>query len=248
MSSIEWFRLWFSSPYYELLYENRNKQEAEFCVKNFVEILQIPEKSTVLDIACGKGRHSIPLAAYGFDVTGIDIAPALITAAKEYETDSLHFYVHDMRLPFWINYFDYAFNLFTSFGYFRTMREHHDAIRTMAQSLKLNGIIVIDYLNTHYAEEHLVADEEKIINNVRFTIKRWFDDNCFYKQIDINDKEKNIQENFREEVRKFSLGDFTDMLAYEGLMIERVFGNYDLDPYHVNKSQRMIMIAKKIHY
>ncbi|MBI1692779.1 MAG: hypothetical protein FYV88_5020, partial [Bacteroidetes bacterium] len=36
--------------------------------------------------------------------------------------------------PFWINYFDYAFNFFTSFGYFRTRREHDNAIRSLAGS------------------------------------------------------------------------------------------------------------------
>ncbi len=90
----------------------------------------------MLDIGCGKGRHSVQLASKGFDVTGIDLSEHSITKAKKKENDHLHFFVHDMRLPFWINYFDYAFNFFTSFGYFKTRREHDNAIRTVAQSLK----------------------------------------------------------------------------------------------------------------
>jgi SAM-dependent methyltransferase len=62
----------------------------------------------MVDIACGKGRHSKFLAAKGFDVTGIDISTDSIQYAKQFETDNLHFFVHDMRLLFWINYFDYA--------------------------------------------------------------------------------------------------------------------------------------------
>ena len=50
-----------------------------------------------------------------------------------------------------------------------------------------------------------------------------------------------------EQVEKFSLGDFTDMLSYQGLMVESVFGDYDLNAYHVKKSPRMIITAKKIH-
>jgi SAM-dependent methyltransferase len=247
MVASEWFRLWFSSPYYDLLYKQRNEQEATFCINKFVELLKIPAGSRVLDVACGKGRHSRALAEKGFDVTGIDLSAPSIIAAKKFETEDLHFYVHDMRLPFWINYFDYAFNFFTSFGYFRTMREHDDAIRTMAQSLKMNGILTIDYLNVHYAEEHLIPREEKRSNGVFFNIDRWFDEKHFYKRIHIEEAEKKVSETFTEQVEKFSLGDFTDMLSYEGLVIENIFGDYELNKYHVRNSPRMIMVAKKIH-
>ena len=66
-----------------------------------------------------------------------------------------------MRLPFRINYYDYAFNFFTSFGYFNTQREHDNAIRTIAQSLKKKGCLVMDYLNVHYAEDHMIHQSEK---------------------------------------------------------------------------------------
>ena len=92
MSAIEWFRLWFSSPYYHLLYESRNDEEAEECIKQFTNHLNIPEKSRILDVACGKGRHSRAFAARGFDVTGIDISPTSIIEAKKYETDKLEFF------------------------------------------------------------------------------------------------------------------------------------------------------------
>jgi len=247
MVAAEWFRAWFSSPYYDLLYNQRNEQEATFCINKFVEFLNIPAASRILDVACGKGRHSRALASRGFDVTGIDLSAPSIIEAKNFETDNLHFYVHDMRLPFWINYFDYVFNFFTSFGYFRTMREHDDAIRTMAQSLKMNGTVTIDYLNVHYAEDHLVPREEKTSNGVMFNIDRWFDEKHFFKRIHVEETEKKISETFTEQVEKFSLGDFTDMLSYEGLAIEHIFGDYELNKYHVRNSPRMIMVARKIH-
>src|ERR1700709_261713 len=185
MQPNEWFRLWFGSPYYDMLYQNRNNAEAAKLINKLTSYLQIPANSYVLDAACGKGRHSIALAAKGFDVTGVDICPAAITEAKKFETDRLHFYVHDLRLPFYINYFNCAFNFFTSFGYFRTMREHNDAMRTIAQSLKVNGIFIIDYLNVPVAEKNLNRTEIKMINDVVFNIERWSDDKRFYKRIHI---------------------------------------------------------------
>ena len=153
MAATEWFRLWFDSPYYDLLYQNRNDEEAVDCIQKFSDYLNIQKGNKVLDVACGKGRHSKAFADKGFDVIGFDIAPKSIIEAKKFEQENLHFYLHDMRSPFWINYFDYAFNFFTSFGYFKTMREHNDALRTIAQSLKMNGIFLIDYLNAHYIEK-----------------------------------------------------------------------------------------------
>jgi SAM-dependent methyltransferase len=229
-----------------MLYHKRNKEEAERLIDKLMNFLQIPEHTFILDAACGKGRHSIALAAKGFDVTGVDICASAITEAKKYETDNLHFYLHDIRLPFYINYFNYAFNFFTSFGYFKTLREHNDAMRTIAQSLKLNGRFILDYLNVHFAENNLKHTETAEINHVVFDIKRWVDEKYFYKRIDVKDEEKKVNESFTERVEKFSLRDFTNMFFQQGLQIETVFGDYDLNEYDEEKSPRMIMVAKKI--
>jgi 2-polyprenyl-3-methyl-5-hydroxy-6-metoxy-1,4-benzoquinol methylase len=115
-----WFKDWFNSPYYHQLYFNRDEQEAAAFIDKLIDYLKPLPGSTMLDVACGKGRHSIQLANNGFDVTGIDLSDDSINEALQSETAQLHFYRHDMRLPFWINYFNYAFNFFTSFGYFKT--------------------------------------------------------------------------------------------------------------------------------
>src|SRR5438309_821081 len=123
--SNNWFKEWFNSPYYHKLYFERDEQEAAAFINRLIMHLQPVAQSTMLDVACGRGRHSKLLAAKGFDVTGIDLAPSSIAIAKQGEHEHLHFFQHDMRQPFWINYFDYAFNFFTSFGYFKTGREHY---------------------------------------------------------------------------------------------------------------------------
>ena len=117
-----WFKDWFNSPYYHQLYKNRDLKEAELFIDKLVQHLKVSPGSRMLDVGCGKGRHCIQLAGKGFDVTGIDLSEESIEEALKYEQENLHFFTHDMRLPFWINYFDYAFNFFTSFGYFKTER------------------------------------------------------------------------------------------------------------------------------
>jgi len=55
---MNWFEHWFNSPYYHILYKDRNEKEAQIFIDNLISYLQIPKKSNILDIACGNGRHS----------------------------------------------------------------------------------------------------------------------------------------------------------------------------------------------
>lgn len=246
MHTKEWFDEWFDTPYYDLLYFQRDKQEASAFINKLIDHIKPSPGSKMLDVACGKGRHSFQLAEKGFDVTGIDLSFHSIEAARKLENEKMHFYKHDMRQPFWINYFDYAFNFFTSFGFFRTRREHDAGIRTIAQALNEKGIMVIDYLNVHYAEDHLVHTSDTSMDGFNFHITKWMDEDHFYKKIEVEHDTFTEPHIFTEKVAKFSLGDFTDMLAYQGMQIKDVFGDYNLGSYHVRKTPRMVMIAQKI--
>jgi SAM-dependent methyltransferase len=245
MGNDAWFETWFNSPYYHQLYFNHDEKEAADFIDLLLNHIQPPPNGTMLDVACGLGRHSKLLAGKGFDVTGIDLSPNSITTAQQFETENLHFFQHDMRLPFYINYFDVVFNFFTSFGYFRTLRENENAIRTMVQAMKPSGTLVIDYLNVHYVEDHLKHTFNKQVGDINFHIKKWMDEDFFYKKIEVEDEALPEPQLFTEKVAKFSLGDFTDMLAYQNMQVKEVFGDYQLGKYHVKNSPRMIIVAKK---
>jgi SAM-dependent methyltransferase len=242
MKQKEWFREWFDSSWYHKLYFERNELEAQQFLSRLINYLKCAEGSRMLDVACGKGRHSRYLASLGYDVTGIDLSPNSINYARQFETANLNFYEHDMRSPFWTNYFDYTFNFFTSFGYFATFRENTKAIKMMVQSLKSSGTLVLDYLNVHYCEERLVRDEIKPVNGTNFEIVRWQDDTHFYKQITIPEKHKQV---FTEKICKFAISDFTEMLSFFNMQITDVFGDYELNRYDTRNTPRMIIIAKK---
>lgn len=241
-----WFRGWFNSPYYHQLYFKRDDKEAAQFINHLVDYLKPAKDSLMLDVACGKGRHSIQLASKGYDVSGIDLSIESIEEAKKSETERLHFFVHDMRLPFWINYFDFAFNFFTSFGYFDTRREHDNTIRTIAQSLKPNGVFVIDYLNLKVAEKQQEAESVLKIGEVNFKISKWSDKNHFYKKIIIEDDANPTPSTFMEKVAKFSLADFTEMFSRHQMEIQEVFGDYQFNKYDTENSPRLIIVAKKI--
>jgi len=240
-----WFKEWFNTPYYHQLYKERNDDEAVFFIDKLINKLMPPAQSKMLDVACGKGRHSIQLASKGFDVTGIDLSPQSIRYAKQSESSNLQFFEHDMRMPLMINYFDFAFNFFTSFGYFKTNRENENAIKSISSALKPNGIFVMDYLNVENKMLITEGESEKTIENNLFQIKKWKDTRFFYKQINIQDNNNNSSCSFTENVAIFSLPDFKAMFEKNGLIIKTIYGDYSLKPFDADHSPRLIMVAQK---
>ena len=245
MADKAWYRDWFNSPFYHKLYFERDENEAQNFISRLLDHLQPPKDSLLLDAACGKGRHSRFIAEKGLDVTGIDLSMENISFAKQFEHEKLHFYQHDMRLPAWINYFDFAFNFFTSFGYFNTQREHDDAMRMLVNSLKPTGTLLFDYLNVHYVEERLVHNEMKNVGDTQYEIHRWMDEDHFFKKIIVTDPSLSEPQTYIEKVAKFSLGDFTDMLSFQKMQVTEVFGDYNLRSYDVRNTPRLIVVARR---
>ncbi len=241
---MDWFENWFGSPYYKILYQNRDEFEAQEFVENLLEYLRPQPGCSMLDIACGEGRFAVQLAEHGFDVTGIDISRESIDKAKTFENECLKFYTHDMRFPFYINYFDYAFNFFTSFGYFAHDRDHALAAKSFAAALKHNGILVIDYLNFEQVISNFVPAETIHRGECTFNIIRKLERNHIIKEISFLDAEKK-QHRFTESVAGFTLTDFNKMFKNADMSLIGTFGNYQLGPYHPVDSPRLIMIFKK---
>lgn len=95
----KWYQSWFDTPYYHILYQQRNYDEAQRFIKNLVAYLKINENQNILDLACGKGRHSIFLNSLGYNVTGVDLSKQSILEASKSTNARLKFMIHDMRYP-----------------------------------------------------------------------------------------------------------------------------------------------------
>ena len=248
MPEKEWYKDWFNSHYYHLLYEERDEGEAAAFINRLIDHLKPGTGSYMLDIACGKGRHSFQLAEKGYQVTGIDISPKSILEAQRTGNDNPEFFIHDMRLPFRINYFDYAFNFFTSFGYFDTKREHYNAIHNMTSSIKHGGHFIMDYLNPEYVLQTLEPRSEIKKGDITFSVERFIDTEYFFKKISVHDPSLKEPLLFMEKVARFNLNQFNEMFNANGLSIKKVLGDYNLSEYQPSLSPRMIMIAKKERY
>ena len=240
-----WFKQWFDSVFYHQLYANRSEKEASDLIDGLLEVLTPAPTASILDLGCGAGRHAKYLASKAFNVTGLDLSSSSIRMAKKSERPNLHFATHDMREPFGKNCFDYVFNFFTSFGYFKNDEENRQVIRNIYHSLKPGGLLVLDYLNVDFAEQHLVAEEAKEIDGIVYHISRWTDEKFFYKKIMIGNMD-GIQSEFIEQVAKFDLNDFGYLFERDGLQLEKVYGDYSLNEYDSKSSPRMILMGKKV--
>ncbi len=244
MEKISWFESWFNSPYYKVLYQDRDETEAEDFTEALLGYLKPKSGCRIVDIGCGEGRFAIQFANQGFDVTGIDLAANRIEKALEHERENLHFMVHDMRLPFYINYFDLAFNLFTSFGYFNSERDNQLAANSFASGLKKGGRLVVDYLNRDWVlqqlKPHAIVEKE----GIKFDIQKDYDGRHIIKHIRFEDAE-GVKRHYTERVSAFSLQDFTDLFAKAGLTLNATFGDYNLAPFDSTHSPRLIMEFKK---
>lgn len=101
---------------------------------------------SVLDMACGPGRHSIALARKGYIVTGVDRSEFLLAKARSNagETESkVEWVTDDIRTFCRPDSFDLAINLFTSFGYFDET-ENFRVLQNAFRSLSPGGTLVID--------------------------------------------------------------------------------------------------------
>ena len=116
-STKQWYASWFDTPYYHILYKDRDNSEAQGFMDNLTNYLNIPEGGKILDLACGKGRHSVYLNTLGYDVSGVDLSEQSIAHASQSANDRLHFYVHDMRRKFRSNYYNFIFVLLFIFNY-----------------------------------------------------------------------------------------------------------------------------------
>lgn len=241
--SKEWFETWFDSPYYHILYQNRDDKEAEFFLDNLIKRLRIQPGAKVLDVACGKGRHALYLHRKGLDVTGFDLSAESISYDKQFENDSLNFYLHDMRHVFRVNYFDVVFNLFSSFGYFDSEHENIRCLLSNAASLRHGGLFVFDFLNAAKVRlngNNAVTKKEK---GIVFDIRKTVDATKVRKEIRFTDQGRNYC--FEEKVALITRAEFEKYFQLAGLTIEAVYGSYALQDYNEQTSDRLILVARK---
>ncbi len=239
--SIMWYTSWFDTPYYHILYKDRDHKEAQVFMDNLTNYLSLETGEKILDLACGKGRHSIYLNQLGYNTTGVDLSKNSIAYASQFENETLKFREHDMCIPY-PDKFSTVLNLFTSFGYFDKEEDNLNTIKAIKTNLNEKGFGVIDFLNVNYILSNLVPEETKEVDGITFRIKRYLENGYICKDIKFMDCGKKFL--FTEKVKAMTLQDFETYFEIAKINLLDVFGNYSLEKFNITSSPRLILIFK----
>ncbi|MDZ7658582.1 class I SAM-dependent methyltransferase [Fodinibius sp.] len=244
---MDWFEEWFDSPLYEKLYADRDEAEAEQLVEFLEETLLSEQYHSILDLGCGRGRHSLNLAKRGYDVTGIDLSPEAIKTAQEkaekLNLSNTQFKVGDMRDPL-PRKFDAIVNLFTTFGYFKSDEENASVLDGVIQMLKNEGLFVLDYLNAEKVKQDFVPEEEGEFQKMRYEIKRYIKNGAIHKDIAFAGEKLDKPRVYWERVKLYGLDWFEKEMEKRDLEIIDVNGDYEGSDFDPETSPRLLIISR----
>lgn len=230
---------WFASPYYRLLYAYRDDVEAMRFVKVLLEHVKLPLPAYVLDAGCGEGRYTRALAQQGLVVDAVDVA-----VAHPNLPEGVRFFQQDLRVWEPDRSYHLVGSFFTSIGLgMQRWDEVKQLVRRFAGWILPGGWMVIDYLNIH--RRNPTSEEERIIGDHRFLIKRWQDSFMLYKQITVYAPDGASPQTYEERVFKLTEGDLYQMVERAGLEVKLTWGDYDGQPFHPTESPRIILLAQK---
>lgn len=244
---MSWFKEWFNTPYYHILYKDRDFVEAENFIRNLTQDLQLSKDSKIIDLACGKGRHSVFLQQLGYEVLGVDLSEESIEHNKQFETSAnetpkLTFKVHDMRNELYPNVssekVNAVFNLFTSFGYFDDDEDDRKVFSSVKNVLQNDGIFVLDFLNEKFVKNTLVDETTVTKDGIDFLIKKRIEQNHVIKDIFFEDKGEPFH--YFEKVKLHTLEEIKNIAEGFGFEAVKIWGNYQLEDFERETSPRCI--------
>lgn len=244
---MSWFEEWFNSPLYEKLYASRNEEEASQLADLIERILPKEEFKNILDLGCGRGRHSVTLAKRGYNVTGLDLSEKALAVAEQkaisQNLKKIRFISGDMRKPLPEN-FDAVVNLFTTFGYFLQDSENEKVFNSVSKMLGKSGMFVIDYMNAEVVRNRLDPFEEGAYNQYSYRITRYIENDMVFKTIRFTGGDLNEPLDYVERVKLYDLEWFKSTLENYGFEIAKHFGNYKGDTFESRQSERLIIVAR----
>jgi SAM-dependent methyltransferase len=235
----EWFEEWFGEEYLQL-YPHRNDADAEAMVNLIRRTLPWQAGWRTLDVGCEAGRHARALAQAGARVFGLDLSMSLLRRARQVTSSPL--IRADMRvLPIRPGSMDLTVNLFTSFGYFSSDQQHHEALEGMLATIRPAGWFVMDFLNAATVAHGLVPQETVSLGTgpARVTRRLSSEGEYVVKVIETAEGRR-----FMERVRLLTPDLLTSMIRRAGGGITATFGSYDGEELTAT-SPRCIIFARK---
>jgi SAM-dependent methyltransferase len=249
MNTVPWYQSFFGDDYSRIYLPFLSAHRTEQDVINIQEILSLSPQSHILDLCCGQGRHAIPLAQAGYQVTGLDLSQHLLEQAIDEanrQDVEVTWVQSDMRAIPFEQTFDAVINIFTSFGYLENEEEDHRVLEQVAQSLKPSGLFLLETVYQpkvvrtfsphsiiHYPNGLTVLEERKIDlltsrNEVHLTLL--YPDGTQGKQY--------------QSMRIYTLTELVHMLEASGFEVQAYYGDLDRRP--LSMDSRLVILSRRI--
>jgi SAM-dependent methyltransferase len=214
----------------------------------FLKTLLKPD-GYVLDLACGTGRHSIPLTQQGYNMVGFDVSANLLQIARQ-RSKELQLVRGDMRfLPFKTQTLAAAISMDTSFGYLPSEADDAVSLVEVKRALNQKGIFVIDVFNREklilkYQNKNPPAKWKQYPSFFLLQKRTLSSEGGWLWDLwTIQDKESGQVSIFEHAVRLYECGKLESMLEMAGFVVKDVYGGYNEENFSSN-SQRLILIAQ----
>ena len=249
-----WFRRWFGEEYLKL-YPHRDVAEARQAVHLLLDRLEAAgcevgpsarrDPHTLLDLACGAGRHLQALAERGVPAVGLDLSGHLLSEAREALPDAPLLRGDMRRLPFADDTFLVVTSFFTSFGYFESEGEDRRVLREIRRVVRPGGYVLLDFLNAEQVRAELEPRDVRTIGQQEVVQQRRLveDGRRIEKRIRISGPGEVADRHFTERVRLYDSAELVALLEGAGMVPVELLGDYEGGPHH-QESPRTIVLAR----
>ncbi len=244
---MEWFEhddFWEMT--YPFMFPETRIEKAEEDILSVLSLCGI-EKGDVLDLCCGPGRFSIPLARMGYSVTGVDATDFLLNIARNrasIENVEVEWIKEDMRRFLRSRSYDLVMNMFTSFGYFQDHSDNMIVLENVNESLRQGGKFVIEVMGKETLASIFqpVTDtetDEGLLLIQRHTIESGWNRIANDWLLIDNDS---VLGRWKFSHWVYSAAELKNMLQEAGFSNLEVYGNLEGSPYN-SESGRLVAVA-----
>ena len=142
------------------IYDGLNKSLSD--LEFYKKWLPKNKDAKILELCCGTGRLTIPIAKDGYDITGVDYTLSMLERAKEkaFQTGlKIDFIKADIRELNLEEKFDLIFIPFNSIHHLYKNEDLFDALKVVRNHLKEKGLFLLDCFNPNI--QYIVENERK---------------------------------------------------------------------------------------
>ena len=246
-SPTETWDAFFSEFYLRAFAEDERDARAREQALAAARLAGCPDGGDILDVPCGFGRHTLPLAAAGYRAVGVDRAPTLVDEARRRaggERWPKLLRADYRELPFDDASFDAALNLFSSLGYLGD-EEDTRALAEIGRVLRPDGRLVIELMHRDRLVRSFTEHDWHLMGEGRLLLEqRTFDPVSGIAQTTQTLVEPNGERDSRTfSIRVYTATELLAMLERAGFAEGRCHGDLQGGPFATDT--RLVVVARR---